>query len=164
MKPTTPAVVLLALLGLPACGAEKADQVQETQETTSIPVDTLEDDLLLLDPINEPLPVMLEPVDLSGVEGRATTIQTGDSVQVSLMVQGLPRAGDYAAHIHEGTCESGGAVVATLSPVRAAEDGMGRSLTTIPFARLLPEHRYFLQVHGASGAIACGDVHAGGTG
>jgi hypothetical protein len=80
-------------------------------------------------------------------------------VQLSLMVQGLPNDGEYQAHIHRGTCESGGAVVVTLNPIRAESDGMGRSLTTVPASRLPADQPHFVQVRGTSGVLACGDVH-----
>ena len=90
----------------------------------------------------------------------ATTIASADSVQLSLMVQGLPREGEYQAHVHVGTCVSGGAVAVSLNPVRAQSDGMGRSLTTLPRGRL-PTEPHFVQVHGDGRVLACGDVHGG---
>jgi hypothetical protein len=105
-------------------------------------------------------PVTLEPVNQSGVEGRATAIAKDDSVQFSLMVQGLPGAGEYPAHIHRGSCQSGGEVLLSLTPVQAESDGMGRSMTTLAASRLLDPGNHFVQVHGARGVLACGDVPA----
>lgn len=107
----------------------------------------------------EVLPIVLEAVGASGVEGRATAIPMGDSIQLNLMVQGLPREGEYQAHIHVGGCREGGAVVAALSPLVVEADGMGRSMTTVGADRLPPDGRRFVQVHGRAGVLACGDVH-----
>jgi hypothetical protein len=140
-----------------ACGGEPP-------ETPSVEAATLEDPELIgalagaFDDGTEPLPVTLESVNQSGVEGRATAIQMDDSLQLNLMVQGLPREGEYQAHIHRGSCGEGGAVVVSLNPVVAETDGMGRSMTTIAADRLPADASHFVQVHGASGILACGDV------
>lgn len=107
----------------------------------------------------ESVPVVLEAVGGSGVEGRAVAIPHGDSVQLNVMVQGLPSEGQYAAHVHAGRCAEGGQVVVTLAPVHGESDGMGRSSTTFPAPRLPSGAAHFVQVHGPSGVLACGDMH-----
>jgi len=146
-----------ASLTLAACGGEPAEEAT-LEEDSVAETDALANEAGPLEDPSQPLPVTLEPVNESGVEGRATRIQVHDSLQLSLMVQGLPRDGEYAAHIHKGTCVSGGAVVVPLNPVKAEGDGMGRSLTTIAASRLPADEPHFVQVHGASGVLACGDV------
>jgi hypothetical protein len=96
----------------------------------------------------------------SGVEGRVVTIPKGDSVQVSVMVQGRPGTGDYPADIRRGSCQGGGAVLNTLNPVHSESDGMGRSLSTVPAERMSGGDGRFVQVRGPDGTIACGDVQA----
>jgi hypothetical protein len=54
---------------------------------------------------------------------------------------------------------TGGEVVLPLNPVKAESDGMGRSLTTIPADKLPADEPFFVQVHGSSGVLACGDMH-----
>jgi hypothetical protein len=154
------ATLLSASLALASCGDEPAEEASAQVDSaatgpavTSNPANPLADDS------TEPIPVTLEPVNESGVEGRATQIEMNDSVQLSLMVQGLPKDGEYAAHIHKGTCVTGGAVVIALNPVKAESDGLGRSLTTIAANKLPPNEPHFVQVHGSSGVLACGDVH-----
>jgi hypothetical protein len=155
------AVALVPALVLPGCGDEPAEESTARADTAAV----AEEPAVLVNPAGpvgdstEPIPVTLEPVNESGVEGRATQIEMGDSVQMSLMVQGLPKDGDYAAHIHRGTCVTGGEVVLTLNPVKAESDGMGRSLTKIPANRISKDEPHFVQVHGSSGVLACGDVH-----
>ena len=150
-------LALSVCVGSAACDSDAREQVEDEAR----PVESAE----ATPPVgagetgSEPLPVTLEAVNESGVEGRATKIDMNDSVQLSLMVQGLPRDGEYAAHIHRGTCVSGGDVVVQLNPVKAESDGMGRSLTMIPSDKLSDAEPHFVQVHGASGVLACGDVH-----
>lgn len=151
-------LALSVWVGSVACGTEAADEVAE-QEAQAVDSSEAAVAATASETGSEPLPVTLEAVNESGVEGRATKISVDDSVQLSLMVQGLPRDGEYAAHIHRGTCVSGGEVVIALNPVKAESDGMGRSLTMIPAEKLPESEPHFVQVHGASGVLACGDVH-----
>jgi hypothetical protein len=155
------ALAMSSGLVLPGCGDERAEETAAEGDSAA----TSTEPAVLVNPAGsladstEPIPVTLEPVNESGVEGRATQIEMDDSVQMSLMVQGLPKDGEYAAHIHRGTCVTGGAVVVSLNPVKAEGDGMGRSLTTIPANRISKDEPHFVQVHGSSGVLACGDVH-----
>jgi hypothetical protein len=150
-----------ASLVLFACGGEAAEETEAAADSAA----TAGEPAVVASPVaplgdgTEPIPVTLEPVNESGVEGRATQIAIADSVQLSLMVQGLPKDGEYPAHVHRGTCVSGGEVVLSLNPVKAEGDGLGRSLTTFAANRLSRDEPHFVQVHGANGVLACGDVH-----
>jgi hypothetical protein len=139
-----------------ACGGEPASEAPDALPAPA-PV-TPSPELSAGRAAEEPQPVTLEAVNQSGVEGRATAIEKDDSVQFNLMVQGLPGAGEYQAHIHRGSCQSPGAVLIALSPVLAESDGMGRSMTTLGANRLSEDESHFVQVHGERGILACGDV------
>ena len=105
--------------------------------------------------------VALEPVDDSGVSGQATAMHTEDEVVVVLELEGLPAAGEYAAHIHAGTCAEGGPVAVPLNDVIADENGTGTSTTAMDADAMDHEEAHFFQVHSADGPpIACGDVEA----
>jgi hypothetical protein len=154
------AIALSSSVVMAGCGNEPAEEAPAQADSTTAAPDAMTNPANpLAADSTEAIPVTLEPVNESGVEGRAARIEMGDSVQLSLMVQGLPRDGEYAAHIHRGTCVTGGGVALPLNPVKAESDGMGRSLTTIPADRLSGEEPHFVQVHGANGVLACGDVH-----
>src|SRR5690348_3688012 len=94
------AAALSLSLTLAACGGKGAEENQ----AAAVQTDSTRDETAamtippepLTDGSNEPIPVTLEPVNESGVEGRATQIQVNDSVRMSVMVQGLPKDGDYA--------------------------------------------------------------------
>jgi hypothetical protein len=144
-----------------ACSGEPASDASESAAEDSAAA--ISQELPPPPDSNDPQPVTLEAVNQSGVEGRAIAIDKADSVQFNLMVQGLPGAGEYAAHIHTGNCQAGGAVLIALNPVRAESDGMGRSMTTLAAGRLAGEGTRFVQVHGARGVLACGDVHRSGS-
>jgi hypothetical protein len=159
-RPFALATLLSASLALASCGGQPAEEAPaEADSAAAEPAVVTNPANPLADDSTEPIPVTLEPVNESGVEGRATQIEMDDSVQISLMVQGLPKDGEYAAHIHKGTCVTGGDVVIRLNPVKAESDGLGRSLTTIAANKLSPNEPHFVQVHGSSGVLACGDVH-----
>jgi hypothetical protein len=138
-----------------SCGGEPADDAPEPAIETPA---TAANELPAPRSPEEPEPVTLEAVNQSGVEGRATAIERDDSIQFNLMVQGLPGAGEYTARIHRGSCQSGGDVLVSLSPVHAESDGMGRSMTTLGATRLSGGGSQYVQVLGARGVLACGDV------
>jgi Cu/Zn superoxide dismutase len=103
--------------------------------------------------------VALAPVRGSGVSGEASALHSEDEVVVVLQVQGLPRAGQYAAHIHAGTCADGGPVAVPLNAVVAGEDGEGTSSTTLDPGDMDHDQSHFFQVHSADGPpVACGDM------
>lgn len=138
------------------CGGEAADDAREPA-SEALPT-TAANEIPPPRAPEEPEPVTLEAVNQSGVEGRATAIERNDSIQFNLMVQGLPGAGEYTARIHRGSCQTGGDVLVSLSPVHAESDGMGRSMTTLGATRLSDVGNHFVQVLGARGVLACGDV------
>lgn len=113
------------------------------------------------EPPAQPAFVPLEPVGDSGVSGEATVIKEADEVVVLIEVAGLPEEGEYAAHIHEGSCEEGGPVHVGLNPVAGMADGTGASTTTLDREELNGDEPVdgFVQVHALDGApIACGDI------
>jgi hypothetical protein len=95
----------------------------------------------------------------SGITGLGRLVEEGESSLLTIQLEGLPGAGEYAAHVHNGTCGDPGDVVMRLMPVRGDADGTGTSATTFGTADL-PETQVAVQVHGADGAgIACADIH-----
>jgi Cu/Zn superoxide dismutase len=103
--------------------------------------------------------VELEPVEDSGVSGQATASHTETEVTVVLEVEGLPGAGEYAAHIHSGTCAEGGPVAVPLSAVVAGDDGDGTSTTALDAEDMDHDGSHFFQIHSADGPpVACGDL------
>lgn len=103
--------------------------------------------------------IALEEVNGSGVSGEATAIHQDDAVTVVLELEGFADEGEYAAHIHAGSCETGGPVVEGLNPVLALADGTGMSTTILDADDIDEEESLFIQVHGEGGTpIACGDI------
>ncbi len=70
--------------------------------------------------------------------------------------------GDYAVHIHGGSCSEGGSVTVPLTSVEGGEGGEGQSRTTFPAADLPESGSYFVQLHDAQdrSPIACADLPA----
>lgn len=93
------------------------------------------------------------------VTGTGRVLDEGESTLVTIELSGLPGAGSYNAHIHNGTCAEIGGVAVRLTAVTAGEDGRGTSTTTFATADL-PEGPLVVQVHGADGpGIACAEIH-----
>lgn len=79
--------------------------------------------------------VTLEAKNDSGITGTAVLAaapgaETPDAHTVTLELSGVEAGQTYPAHIHGGTCEEGGGVVAALESV-AAEGQMASATTTI---------------------------------
>ena len=108
--------------------------------------------------------VTLSPKSQSGIRGRALLARQGDSVSVQLMLSGLEPGGSYPAHVHRGTCQSGGGVATALTTV-SAQDSTGASTTTFAASAVSPDSAYFLQAHLSDGTpAACGNVPTGAFG
>ncbi|HSH44987.1 MAG TPA: CHRD domain-containing protein [Longimicrobiales bacterium] len=109
--------------------------------------------------------VTLASVDRSGVTGRAFGERTGDGAALTLTVEGLEPDVAYPAHIHSGTCASGGPVVVGLGEITAQADGSGGVSRDVTADELVDEESLFVQVHASDGeAIACGDLGQSGSG
>ena len=104
-----------------------------------------------------PVVTQLAAVENSGVTGEATARHSSTDVTVALTVANPP-AGELPAHIHTGTCATGGPVAVPLTNVTN-----GQSSTTVTVASLPANAPSFVQVHDPSGKpIACGDMQGHG--
>jgi hypothetical protein len=109
--------------------------------------------------------VRLAPLSGQTARGFAELKQRTGALSVALVVSHLTPGAFYAAHVHNGTCATPGAVALTLPDIYADEDGVAKLVTTLPTG---PADNYIasgfsVDVHaGASNvatpAISCGDV------
>ena len=107
--------------------------------------------------------VVLDEVNSSGVSGEAMAMHSDDAVVVILDLDGLTDEGEYAAHIHIGSCAEGGPVAVSLNPVLGLADGTGTSTTTLEADELAEGDPHFIMVHGEGGTpIVCGDLEGHG--
>jgi hypothetical protein len=103
--------------------------------------------------------ITLAAVGSSGVTGEAMTMNSDDLMVLLVELQGLPPEGTFPAHIHAGTCASGGPVAVRLNPVNSLADGTGTSITTMDASEVPADGSFFVQIHGEANApIACGDL------
>jgi hypothetical protein len=122
----------------------------------------------------------LATLNNSGITGTAEITHGEDAVTVVLNMSGLTAGESYAAHVHQGTCEQQGSVVAPLNPVVGGTDGSGTSTTEIANSDLEgmmgeespmgeegemgmegehPEGDFFVQVHSPDGTrAACANL------
>lgn len=152
-------LLVLATAGLAwACEAPETEPSPETEsqmmeETT--PPETAPETAEQTIPLSE--------VNGSSVSGEAVALHSEESVTVVIELEGLPEAGEYAAHVHSGTCETGGGVAVPLDPVLGLADGTGSSTTILEPDDVPGDEPLFIQVHGEGGApIACGNVEGHG--
>lgn len=156
-------LLLVAVVGLVACG-EGADQQAETKEGQAEAMAENEQAAQQPQRAMEKVSVTLSPKNQSGVQGTAVIGRRADSVQIRLMLSGLSAGTSYPAHVHEGTCETGGGVATALTEI-AADDTTATSATTFPASAVSPDGAYFLQAHRPDGTpAACGDVPDGAFG
>ncbi len=102
---------------------------------------------------------MMGAMNESGVSGNVNVSTSGESVTVAVEVEGLPGAGEYASHIHTGSCDSPGGVVVPLNSVMGVEGGTGTATTTVAMDQITGGDSYLVMVHGSEGApVACADL------
>jgi hypothetical protein len=107
--------------------------------------------------------VPLQGVGGAPVTGSVAVSEAGGGTQVMLTVGGAGGAGTHAAHVHTGTCDAPGEVVAPLESVTADASGAGNSTTTleIPMATVM-NGQHIVAVHEAGGSpgapVACAAI------
>lgn len=148
-------VLLVTCVGLIACGQE-AEQQQAQAEKEAAAEQKAEG----AKAGGEEVSVTLSPKNESGIQGTAVVARQADSISVRMMLGGLEPGASYPAHVHEGTCETGGGVATALTKI-SADDSTGTSATTFAASAVSPDSAYFLQAHLPDGTpAACGDVPA----
>ncbi len=131
MRSRTVAVaLLLPLMSALGCAqqeeaAQGEEQASETMEAASMESEMAAPATLTLDALNN-----------SGVTGTAQLSHTQETLNVSLSMTGLEAGAEYAAHVHRGSCDQQGPVVAPLGTVIAGADGTGTLDATVPMEKL----------------------------
>ncbi|HEX8209034.1 MAG TPA: multicopper oxidase domain-containing protein [Longimicrobium sp.] len=114
-------------------------------------------------------PVQLTALNNSGVTGQAQIMEHGAAetmVTVTLQGQG---SGTHPGHIHSGTCDQLGPVVAPLQSVAMAS-GTGTSTSTVKVSMgTVMNGQHVVNFHAGAGAnpmapVACGAIPAHGSG
>ena len=114
-------------------------------------------------------PVQLTALNNSGVTGQAQIMEDGDAeTMVTVTLQGQGTA-THPGHIHSGTCDQLGPVVAPLESVAMA-GGTGTSTSTIKVSMgTVMNGQHVVNFHAGAGAnpmapVACGAIPAQGSG
>lgn len=137
------AVVGLTSIALLACSGGDATQQAEATESGS----------------GSQHSASVSPKNDSGMQGHVMVSTGSDALTIKLEVLGLKGGTEYPAHLHRGTCASGGEVVAELEPPTVASVGLGSSLTELSPDEMQAGESYFVQVHLPDGTpAACADV------
>lgn len=157
-------LLLASFVGLVACGGGGDQQNQTNERETEAPGQVEDTAAVHAEESGQAVDLSLSPKNQSGVSGRARLHQHGDSLHVSLRLTGLDPGASYPAHVHHGTCQTGGGVAVGLNAV-SGRDSTGTSSTTFLASTVSPDSAYFLQAHLPEGTpAACGDVPTGAFG
>jgi hypothetical protein len=113
--------------------------------------------------------VRLEPQNGSAASGLARLFFVAPrTLRVRLRVTGLRPFSRHPAHIHLGSCRTGGPILFPLNALVAGRFGNAGSVTDIGGVAAIPRTGWFVNVHrgptlAGAGAtpIACGDVRPG---
>lgn len=110
--------------------------------------------------------VQLATVQNSGVSGEATLTEQGGEVQVSVRLTGLKGTGAHPGHVHQGTCDNLGSVVAPLPSVTPGADGTGTATGTAAVAmNTAMNGQHVVNYHLPDGKpAACGAITGHGAG
>ena len=148
-------LALALVLPLAACAGEEEPEVDvegDALETEPAPPATGD-----MGAGMEPMTISIEPLNDSGVTGEVTATHRMDSVTVEVMLTGAPE-GSLPAHVHSGTCDNVGGVLAPLTRLEG-----GSSTTTLAASQVGENQEAVVQVHDASGQpIACADLRGHG--
>lgn len=156
MRAIRTTAALLVPLAWVACAEQGGDQAAMDGEEAAADRQAMEDPAG-----QQATTVPLGPKTDTGITGTARITPRGDSLAVQVSLSGLTEGESYAAHVHEGSCESGGGVAVGLNAVTGQADGTGSSTATIAAATLESGQGYFVQAHLPDGTpAACGDMPA----
>ena len=96
--------------------------------------------------------------------GSATILSIGDSIRVTVAVEGMAAGSRHAVEIVSGSCGQPGPVLVDLTPLAAGSSGAGTSQTAFASSRLEGHAHGGLRVLGGDGAaVACAPVHLSGS-
>lgn len=119
---TAVGTLLLPLLAALACaGGEQAEQ----QETATQGMEAASEAAM-------PAAMTLAALNNSGISGTARLSHSQNALAVTLNLTGLTAGESYPAHVHRGSCQQDGPVLAPIGSATAASDGTGTIEASIP--------------------------------
>jgi len=161
MKKTRSNAWILAFVpfALAACaGPETADDT-ETATEEALPATEAA-------PPPEPssFTAQFQPLNESGATGQAELRAVGESTEVRVILSGAGE-GVHQGHVHTGTCEAPGDVIAPLTPITTDASGAGEQTAevAVPLATVMDGNHIILyhEVGGEPGApVACAPIPA----
>ena len=158
-----PRWTLLALpLALAACGGDEEVETEMPAEDMAMEAPMAGMDTAGMAGMEGGMPATLAMMALneSGVTGQATVTPSGNQLQVMVQLSGLTE-GAHPGHIHQGTCESPGSVVAPLQEISAGADGTGNMTTTVdvdPMTAMDGQHIVAYHPAGGGPPVVCGQI------
>ena len=164
---------LWLLLGLPlalaACGGDDTEAETDVGAVTET-IDTAATSAMPAAPVDTGMSAMagadtvpLAAVGGSGVGGQAVLTDASGQSQVMVTLTGTTGTGTHQGHIHQGTCDAPGAVVAPLQPITADGSGGGSMTATVPVPMATAMNgQHVIAYHEAGGnpgsPVVCGAI------
>lgn len=143
-------VIMLAFLGTAFIGCDPTDIVDDDDD----PVETV---------FSTTLTGTDEYPEVSG-EGEVVSLDTEFTASVS--ISGAEPGQEHPWHVHEGTCESGGAIIGPADSypfLEVDDDGNANATVTIFDTALVEGNDYHINVHLSEDElqtiVACGDLN-----
>jgi outer membrane receptor for monomeric catechols len=110
--------------------------------------------------------LQMNAVSGSKVTGKAVLTEAGTGVKVSVTLSGFDPNTSHDGHIHVGTCEKQGGVVAPLGTIKADAQGSGTvdsTVTNFTFAQV-SDGNHYVQYHTSSNPpgpqVSCANIPA----
>jgi len=130
---------LWVLMGLPfvlvACGGEEGGEEASEADTVATVDSAAPAGGMAMDTAGAAAgmasTVALSPLNNSGISGEANVSEQAGQTQVMVRLTGSQPNAVHKGHIHSGTCENLGGVVAPLQDVTIGADGSGTSTSTV---------------------------------
>ncbi|HEX2191454.1 MAG TPA: hypothetical protein VHG51_21260 [Longimicrobiaceae bacterium] len=110
-----------------------------------------------------PMTVQMSPVGSSGVSGQANLMENASQTQVAVQLTGMQPNSRHAGHVHQGTCDAPGSVVAPLPEITANStgDGTATEQVAVPLATVM-NGQHIIVYHEAGGnpgaPVVCGAI------
>lgn len=110
--------------------------------------------------------IAMQAVSPAKVTGKAVLTEAGTGVKVSVSLTGFDPNTKHDGHIHVGTCEKQGGVIAPLGTITADASGAGSvdsTVTTFSFAAV-SDGNHYIQYHTSSNPpgvpVSCANIPA----
>lgn len=159
MRQFAPALLSLTLF-LGACGGEKEAAMDSASSTAVSGMMDSSSNMTSNMSSTMPMTMMLASMNNSGATADVALSAVGEQSSVAVNLMGAAANAVLKAHVHSGTCEAQGPVVAPLDSLMTDASGHATTSTMLDLPmNTLANGQHYIQVHAPDGQpTACGNV------